>query len=100
MNPNNWFNICNILLERSEKHCPRPHYWKVRNKGYRELLIKKKWGLRGAYASKFIAGREVMQRIIEKYDDHLVVRFEFKDLFWDEILLDDNLEKSAGEDPS
>lgn len=99
MNLNHWLTISNIILEMSNKHCPRPHYWKVRNTGHRDLLVKKKWGLRGAYASKFIVGREAMQRIIETHDDYLLVRFEFKDLFWGKILIDDNLEKLANNYP-
>ena len=99
MDLNNLLTIAHIILERSHKHCPRPHYWKVRHTGYRDLLKKKKWALRGAYASKFIAGREAMQRIIEERDGYLLVRFEFKDLFWDEVLMDDRLDKVADNDP-
>lgn len=36
----------------------RVHTFKIRREGFRELLLSKDWGMRGAYASKTIAGRE------------------------------------------
>ena len=58
------------------------HYWKIRRNGYRELLLLKGWGMRGAYASKFIRGEEVMLTIARKTDDHYLCCFQLKSNFW------------------
>lgn len=57
----------------------RPHNWKVRREGFRELLLSKGWILRGAYASKWIAGKEVIASgIREEHPDFYIVRFCLK----------------------
>jgi len=60
----------------------KPHYWKIRRKGFRELQLLKGWGMRGAYASKLIRGEEVMQTIARKTDDHYLCCFRLKSDFW------------------
>ena len=60
----------------------KPHYWKIRRKGFRELQLLKGWGMRGAYASKMIRGEEVMQTIARKTDDHYLCCFRLKSDFW------------------
>lgn len=65
----------------------RPHKWKIRKEGLRDLFILHRWGLRGGYASKFIKGREVM--CIKYYEaddsDYAVYQFMLKDNFWADI---------------
>lgn len=41
-------------------HTSRPHGWKIRRKGFRELLLSKGWSRRGAYAEKSIAGHDTI----------------------------------------
>jgi hypothetical protein len=50
--------------------------------GYRDLLIKHKWGLRGGYASKIIKGNEIMQLITKEDSEFLHVIFVSKNNFY------------------
>ena len=63
----------------------KPHLWRIRKSGHRELFLSKRWGMRGAYASKIIAGREVMKTIVEEFDNYILCRFQLKDGFWSDI---------------
>jgi hypothetical protein len=63
----------------------RPHVWRLRKAGLRDLLRSKGWGMRGAYAEKAIGGRHVVARTIEEQTEWVVCRFELKELFWAEI---------------
>lgn len=63
----------------------RPHYWRLRAEGYRELLSSKNWRFRGAYAAKSIHGREVMLIIVEKGADTFLCRLQLKDDLWSVI---------------
>ena len=63
----------------------KKHYWRIRNKGFRELLIKKGWHLMGGYASKVIQGRVVIQFLVEKTDDYFLCSFQLKSDFWADI---------------
>jgi hypothetical protein len=40
-----------------------------------------------------------MQRIIEQHDEYLLIRRKFKDLFWDDVLMDDSLDMLTDQDP-
>ena len=50
--------------------------------GYRDLLIKHRWGLRGGYASKIFKGNEIMQLIIKEDSEFLHVIFLSKENFY------------------
>ena len=63
----------------------RKHLWRLRNDGHRDLLIKHRWGLRGAYAEKTIRGKTYMMTMAAKLDDHVVCWLRLKDDFWAEI---------------
>jgi hypothetical protein len=71
--------MLDVHVKRSGR---RPHLWKLRRKGFRELIIRHNWGLRGAYASKFIGGREIMMRTVEETEGYTVVLLMIKDDFW------------------
>ena len=60
----------------------RPHYWRIRAQGWRDLLLSKRWTMCGAYAAKHIRRRQVMATIVEKHDDHFLCRFQLKDDLW------------------
>ena len=66
----------------------RPHLWRIRAEGHRELLIAKGWGLCGGYARKRIHGREVMVTTVEKNSDYDLCRFQLKDDFWTKATAD------------
>jgi len=63
----------------------KKHYWRLRKEGFRELLIKKGWHLRGGYAAKVIQGREVIQFTIQKTEDYVLCSFQLKSDFWAEL---------------
>jgi len=65
----------------------RPHYWKLRAEGARELFIKHGWGLCGGYARKTIRGREVMMTVASKGKDFCLYCFEFKADRWADIAM-------------
>ena len=67
------------------------HLWKIRREGYRDLMISKKWTLRGAYAEKRIGQHWYMQRTVQVFPDYNLVLFECKDDFWKDILKKDKL---------
>lgn len=60
-------------------------YWKLRNTGYRDLLIGHGWGMRGAYAEKSINGVSIMQTIVARYSTYLLCCFQRKADFWSDI---------------
>jgi len=66
----------------------RPHLWRIRNKGYRELLLSKKWTMCGGYAVKTIRGRQVMVMTVEEHDDYILSAFQLKGDFWARITTD------------
>ncbi len=66
----------------------RPHTWKLRADGFRELFLSKGWSMRGGYSQKSIAGRQVMVLIIKKTPDYYVCQFGLKDDFWANITRD------------
>ena len=66
----------------------RPHLWRIRADGYRELLLSKRWTMHGGYASKKIHRRDVMVTIAEKHADYFLCRFQLKDDFWARISAD------------
>ena len=72
----------------------KPHFWKLRRNGYRDLLQSKGWSFRGAYAEKTIAGRTVMLRNVENREDHFLCRLELKDDFWANITSDARQEEA------
>jgi hypothetical protein len=53
-----------------------PHTWRVRRIGLRGRLVAKGWGIRGPYAEKVIAGRQVVVQTIGEGADWVVCRFE------------------------
>lgn len=57
----------------------KPHYWKLRAAGTRDLFIKHGWGLCGGYARKSIRGREVMMTMATKGQEFGLYRFSLKD---------------------
>ncbi len=63
----------------------RPHLWRIRAEGYRDLLLSKRWTMCGAYAAKDIRRRMVMVTIVEEHDDYYLCRFQLKDDFWADI---------------
>ena len=63
----------------------RPHIWRIRGEGWRELLLSKQWVMRGAYATKQIRRRQVVVTIVEKHDDYFLCRFQLKDDLWADI---------------
>ena len=63
----------------------RPHLWRIRAEGYRDLLLSKRWTMCGAYAAKNIRRRTVMVTIVEEHDDYYLCRFQLKDDFWADI---------------
>jgi hypothetical protein len=66
----------------------QPHLRRIRADGYRELLISRRWDMRGAHAEKSIRGARVMQTIVSKTQSHFVCRFQRKEDFWAAILRD------------
>lgn len=60
------------------------HLWKVRSEGYRALLIKNRWHLKGGYAEKLIRGVWVMQVFAKKGDGYDVCCFLRREDFWAE----------------
>ncbi|MEW6710302.1 MAG: hypothetical protein AB1403_10810 [Candidatus Riflebacteria bacterium] len=64
----------------------RRHLWKIRRQGFRELLLKKKWLMRGGYAEKKIGGHYYMSTIVKQFSQFYLVLFERKDEFWRKIL--------------
>ncbi|MFZ2448289.1 MAG: hypothetical protein WAW37_18170 [Syntrophobacteraceae bacterium] len=63
----------------------RKHLCRIRRYGFRDFQIAKGWHLRGGYASKIIAGQEVMQRIVEKTPCYFLCSFQLKSDFWAEL---------------
>ena len=63
----------------------RPHLWRIRAEGYRDLLLSKRWTMCGAYAAKNICRRTVMVTTVEEHDDYYLCRFQLKDDFWADI---------------
>ena len=63
----------------------RPHLWRIRAEGIRELLLSKRWTMCGAYAAKHIRRRQVMVTVVEKNDDYFLCRFQFKDDLWADV---------------
>jgi len=61
------------------------HYWKLRKDGLRDLLIKKRWGLRGAYAEKIIHGQTIKMIEVKETDEYLLYCFLRSDDFWANI---------------
>jgi len=55
-----------------------PHRWRLRRAGFRELLLAKRWRMKGAYAEKTIAGRTVMLRTIEEGADFTICCVQLK----------------------
>ena len=66
----------------------RPHFWRIRAEGWRELLLSKRWTMCGAYAAKHILRRQVMVTIMEKHDDYFLCRFQLKDDLWADVTAD------------
>ena len=66
----------------------KPHLWRIRAEGFRELMISRRWGMRGAYAEKSIRGASVMQTIVSQTEAHYVCRFQRKYDFWAAVLRD------------
>jgi len=66
----------------------RPHFWKIRNDGFRKLCQDHGWGMRGGYACKSIGGREFMQIVVSRVDDYVICRFQAKDDYWSVIAID------------
>ena len=63
----------------------RPHLWRIRAEGFRDLLLSKRWTMCGAYAAKDIRRRTVMVTTVEEHDDYYLCRFQLKDDFWADI---------------
>jgi hypothetical protein len=63
----------------------RKHYWRLRAEGHRELLIKHRWHLKGAYCEKSVKGRRVMLTMVRRHPDYFVVCLCDKDDFWADV---------------
>ena len=83
-----------VALSRREAtmSCPhyphsgrKKHYWRIRKEGFRELLIRKGWHLRGTYAEKKIQGRMIIQFIVANTEDYYLCSFQLKRDFWAEL---------------
>ena len=64
----------------------KPHLWRLRREGFRELLLAKRWRMMGAYAEKTIARRTVMIRTVEEGKDYTVCCVQFKADFASELV--------------
>jgi hypothetical protein len=74
----------------------RPHLWRLRIVGHRELLIEHRWSLKGGYGEKRIGGHSVMLTMVERHEDHCLVRLCHKDDYWAQRCEARKLAKSAG----
>jgi hypothetical protein len=63
----------------------KKHYWRLRKEGFRELLIKKGWHLKGTYAEKEIQGKTVIQFMVARTEDYILCSFQLKSDFGAEL---------------
>jgi hypothetical protein len=71
-----------IMIDYMAHSDRKPHYWKIRKAWFRQFLIAHRWGLRGAYSSKYFGGHEYMMTKAGEQGENYIVCIRRKEDFW------------------
>lgn len=63
----------------------KPHFWKLRAGGFRELMLAHHWRPRGAYCSKLVCRHDYMLTVVEKTDAWFLCKIQRKSDYWADV---------------